>query len=115
MIDIDASWTVEDGRLAMVRDADAVAQRIKSRLSLNKGEWFLDRSAGVDYIGRSQLKPFDPTLLSAEIVAQIAIAGGPGTKTQLSNFVFDPNARHGEFSYRTDIPNVGAIEDTVTV
>lgn len=40
------------GRLLLLSGADAVAQRLRGRLGLWRGEWVLDRSVGVPYLGR---------------------------------------------------------------
>lgn len=40
---------IENGDLALVRDADATAQRIRHRLLTFRGEWFLDLLFGPNY------------------------------------------------------------------
>jgi hypothetical protein len=40
-----------DGNLAMVRNAEAVGQHARQRLSFFLGEWFLDPSVGVGWFG----------------------------------------------------------------
>ncbi len=42
---------VADGDIALIYDADVVAQRLRLRLSRVLGEWFLDATSGVDYLG----------------------------------------------------------------
>ena len=49
---------------------DAVAQRIKHRLKLWKGEWFLNRSKGVDWISVFE-KPFSIRKMKSEIYREL--------------------------------------------
>lgn len=42
---------VEDGDLVLIEDADVVAQQLRIRLSRLVGEWYLDATSGVDYLG----------------------------------------------------------------
>lgn len=37
------------GNLAVVRDAEAVGQHVRQRILAWKGEWFLNREAGIDW------------------------------------------------------------------
>ncbi len=53
------SWEVLDGQ-------EAVAQRIRHRLKLWKGDWFLDKSQGIDWIGVFE-KPFSVRKMKSEI------------------------------------------------
>lgn len=54
--------------LAMTYDSEAIGQHVRQRLKFWKGEWFLDRSAGVDWTR------FALGLQMAEFVRQIAEA-----------------------------------------
>ena len=49
---VTGDLAVSGGRLSLVSGADAVAQRLRGRLGLWRGEWVLDRSVGVPYLGR---------------------------------------------------------------
>lgn len=40
------------GRLAVVTGAEALRQKLETRLRLYRGEWFLDTSSGVPYLQR---------------------------------------------------------------
>lgn len=52
-------WSIIDG-------IDALTQRIRNRLKLFSGEWFLDKSEGVDWFGLLE-KPFSLRRLNSEI------------------------------------------------
>ena len=42
---------VEDGDVVLIEDADVVAQQLRIRLRRQAGEWFLNTTSGVDYLG----------------------------------------------------------------
>ena len=75
--DIEIPWR-------WVRGREAVAQSIRCRLRLFRGEWFLDQSIGVPYLKNDQVpqaqailgRRFNATSTRAEIRA--AILGAPG-------------------------------------
>ena len=50
-IKLDTEWnvSVENGRLVIISNLDALTQYIKQRLLVFKGEYFLDINRGVDY------------------------------------------------------------------
>jgi hypothetical protein len=52
----DDDLLVSDGLLALVRGADAVAQRLRLRLALVRGSWFLDLGEGVPFLERVLIK-----------------------------------------------------------
>mgnify|MGYP000879999910 FL=1 len=47
---VTGDLAVSGGRLALVSGVEAVRQRLKTRLSLWRGEWVLDRTVGVPYL-----------------------------------------------------------------
>jgi len=52
MIDIackDGKWLFENGDIKMITGADLVRQQLEFRLSLWRGEWFLDPDFGTPY------------------------------------------------------------------
>lgn len=73
----------ETGNLAMVRDAEAIGQHIRQRLKFWKNEWFLDKSAGVDWL--RYLLGQQPTMAPvAEAVIKREILQTPGVTDILS-------------------------------
>jgi hypothetical protein len=56
-----------DNRWVRLEGLDAVRQRIEQRLRLFRGEWFMDKSEGIDWIGVFQ-KPFSLRKMRAEII-----------------------------------------------
>ena len=75
---LDANYDICFGRGLndFARDAEATAQKVKSRLLLLAGEWFLDTSAGVPYLQQIMIKPADLPL--AESLIKAAILGTDG-------------------------------------
>lgn len=60
-------FVAADGSLAVVRDAEAVAQHARQRLLIYFGEWFLDTLAGVPWISQIFAKRYDPALAEAVV------------------------------------------------
>lgn len=67
----------ETGNLAMVRDAEAVGQHARQRLTFYRGEWFLDPAVGVDWFGLV-LGQRPARIDIAEAVVKKTILGTPG-------------------------------------
>lgn len=42
-------WRIEDNRFKTITDVDAIIQRIKNKILLWTGEWFIDLEAGFDW------------------------------------------------------------------
>lgn len=49
---VTGDLALSGGRFSLVSGADAVRQRLSTRLRLWRGEWALDRSVGVPYLTR---------------------------------------------------------------
>lgn len=85
----------DDGDLATVLDAAAVAQHVKQHLKFWEGEWFLDTTAGVPWIRFVFVKPFDRAV--AEAVVKDALLSVPGVTEILSfDASFHAERRHFE-------------------
>lgn len=60
-----------DGTLAVVTDAEAVGQHARQRLMTYEGEWFLDTTAGVPWLGRIMGRNYDPVVAEAVVKAEL--------------------------------------------
>jgi hypothetical protein len=49
-IDENNDWTFGAGRQSYASQSEAVAQKVKTRLQLFLGDWFLDETVGIDWI-----------------------------------------------------------------
>jgi len=80
------------GRLVLAEGVEAVAQRLRCRLKLQRGEWFADTSIGVPWIDAILGQRGNER--TAEAILRTAIATCPGVAT-LETFVFthDPATR----------------------
>lgn len=66
----DDDLLVEDGRLALVRGADALVQRLRLRLELARGAWFLDLAQGVPYVEQILVKGVEPEAVAGILRAE---------------------------------------------
>lgn len=88
---------------ATIEDADAVVQRLRSRLGMFKGSWFLDKSAGMawyqEVFGKSGVpgKKSDPTKVNAALVD--CILGTPGIIGFSERIKYDFNRADRTLSY----------------
>lgn len=64
------------GNLALVRDAEAVGQHVRTRLMTYEGEWFLDKEVGVPWIRDILGRAYDPALAEAVLKAEILDTDG---------------------------------------
>lgn len=86
------------GRAALTSGADAVAQRLRLRLALWRGEYVLDQGVGIPYHDRLGRKGTAPALLEADLRA--AAASCPGVDA-LESFVMTVDAeRHATVTLR---------------
>jgi hypothetical protein len=67
----------DTGSPVLVCDAEAIGEHIRQRLKLFKGEWFLDKAAGVDWFTYILGRP-PSELPIAESVIKAEIAATPG-------------------------------------
>lgn len=99
MLDSSGDIVVEENDLALVDGAEQVAQRLRTRLRLIQGEWFLDTEAGLpwftDILGKNL--DFDRT----EAVLRREILSTPGV-LEIASFSldYDPQARTLELRFR---------------
>ena len=69
---------ITQGEVETVSGRDAKAQRVRSRLLLVLGEWFLDTTFGLDYLGVVFVKATTRAVLSAHVKREILRAADPG-------------------------------------
>jgi hypothetical protein len=80
------------GLANFAKDAEAVAQNVKTRLLLQAGEWFLDAGAGVPYLRDIMVKPANVPLAQSIIKRRILETEGVASIEQF-DLTFDPNTR----------------------
>lgn len=66
----------EAGNVATVIGAEAVGQHAKQRLQTFYGEWFLDNTAGVQWLSELFAKEFNPELAEAVVKNEILDTDG---------------------------------------
>lgn len=76
-LDINGDIDITDGKFSLTTGVDAIAQRLKQRLGLFLGEWFLDKSRGLPYIQQILVKNPNPTVIDSifknEILSEVAV------------------------------------------
>lgn len=101
----------DDGSLATVTDAAAVAQHVTQHLKFWEGEWFLDTTAGVPWLEFVFVRPFDQAV--SETVLKDAILGVPGVREIVAFGVeFHPTRREFE-AY--DVQILTEFDEVVTI
>ena len=91
-LDTFGELDISSGNIVFVTGADAVAQHLKIRLRLIRGEWFLDTRIGLPY--RSQIWVKNPNLAAIQSVLRRAIATTPGVESlERIDLDFDSSAR----------------------
>lgn len=66
---------IRDGQLVLVDGPDAIRQEIEIRLSWWRGEWFLNRAAGMPWL---ELLTAKATAAEVAAVVRLAVASTPG-------------------------------------
>jgi hypothetical protein len=91
---LDQNWdmTFGQGLSNYVKDQTAVAQAVRSRLFLLRGEWFLDVDAGIPYLQEIAVKPSNLSLAESYIKQEIIDTDGVQELTSF-DMNFDPNTR----------------------
>jgi hypothetical protein len=81
-LDTDGDLAIEDGDVAWLDGADAVAQHIRCRLRMFKGEWFLNEDEGVPWFDEI----FEKGVEDGRVVAILrkVILGTPGVTSLTS-------------------------------
>ncbi len=77
---------------SFVTGAELVTQRARVRLATFLGDWVLDQTVGIDFVGIRQQKPPDLPAINAVILAELA--GTPGVlRVESIDTTFDPVTR----------------------
>ena len=94
-----------NGELIIVEGLEALRQKINQRLSLFKGSWFLDITAGVPYMQEILKKPVDPGLVASifneeilkepEILSIGAVEASLDLETRKFNYKATPKTIYG--------------------
>ena len=95
----DGDIDISRDDLYFVTGADAVAQHLKIRLRLVKGEWFLDQRVGIPY--HSQIWVKNPNLAAIQAIYRRAITSTPGVASPLErmDLAFDASTRELSLSF----------------
>lgn len=96
----------------IARDDEAVAQRVRTRLYLLFGEWFLNTDAGVPYLQRITAKPADLFYTESVIKKTILDTEGILAVTEFS-MNFDRNTRR--LTIDTTVTNIYGTTANVVV
>lgn len=106
-LDAAGDIAVEAGDLALVHDADVVAQMARLRLMTVRGEWYLDEAFGTDYFGEVFTKalaaPRAPDRGAVDATFRAALSSIPHVRavTRL-DFDFDAAARRLRVDFDLD-------------
>jgi hypothetical protein len=75
-LDASHDLTISQGRLQLVEDTDSIAQSLKTRLRLVRGEYFADLEQGIPYLTHIMVK--GPKLDLVRSILVEAVAETPG-------------------------------------
>lgn len=78
LLDDAGDLSLVDGKLSLIDGSEALAQRLRCRLQLFRGEWFLDDSWGLPWFQSILRKTSD--LVAVRSLLRAAIASIPGVK-----------------------------------
>lgn len=111
-IDKNHDMTFGRGRGNFADAAESVAQRVKTRLYLLNGEWFLDTTAGVPYLQKIATKPAD--LAYAESVLKQTILQTDGVAT-ISQWQADLNRNNRRLSVSCNVTTIYGTTENIMV
>lgn len=66
-VDDNDNIVLENGDIAIVKDIEEIEQSLKIRLQMWLGEWFLDESLGLDFLGKIRKKNYSLQEVDKEI------------------------------------------------
>ncbi len=101
------------GSIARAKDAQEVAQHVRSRLLFYLGEWFLDIETGMPWFQRIFAKPANLTETEARMKSEIQ--GTPGVlKIDTFELIFDRTTRKVRVAFSLTT-TYGTVESTLTI
>lgn len=109
---LDGAWDMSFGKGTnnFSSMAEATGQKVKSRLLLLFGEWFLDTSAGMPYLGDIMVKPTNLPL--AESLIKRNILGTEGV-LEIISFSLDLDHETRKLTVTTSVRTI--YEDISTI
>lgn len=100
-LDSTGDLDIEDGDIAFVTGADAIAQHCSIRLKTFLGEYWLNQNIGIDYFGKILIK--NPNMAVVQSLFRRTILGTPGVISLLSFSVsLDKTTRALSVTFRAD-------------
>ena len=75
-IDINNDIQIDSNNLTLIGEREEIAQVLRQRLRVFKGEWFLDTREGIDYFGEILKKAPDPGQVDALLKNEILTSPG---------------------------------------
>ncbi|HEY4438703.1 MAG TPA: hypothetical protein VGN40_21335 [Lelliottia sp.] len=63
-VDSNNDWTFGAGRQSYATQSEAVRQKVKTRLQMFLGDWFLDQAVGIDWITEMASRNMTTKILS---------------------------------------------------
>lgn len=111
-IDKSHDMTFGRGRGNFADLAESVAQRVKTRLYLLKGEWFLDTTAGVPYLQKIATKPVDVAYAESVLKQTILQTDGVASITEWSA---DLNRQTRKFSVACRVTTIYGTTENIMV
>lgn len=94
-LDEDGDIDVQRGTLLLTANNsdDEIIQRLRGRLQLFLGEWFLDASIGIPYLQLVYVKGVDPDLVANVFKDEILRTDGIQSITRFEPIEYDPRER----------------------
>jgi hypothetical protein len=111
---VDNDIRISSGDKAMVSDSDATRQRLRQKLLLWRGEWFLDTEAGFPWLQNVLGQRIRPEVFQS--LVRDVVVRDPGVRTlEQISFDFDSPNRRIEVSLRARATTGEIIETEVTI
>lgn len=112
MLGTDGDLALEAGDLVLVEGAESIAQRLTLGLSLFRGEWALDPTAGIPFL--QEILGQKPRIDHVREIFREAILATPGVGT-LDSLTVEQTGRELSIDFRVTTDEGELVEDTVRV